>query len=101
MTLLFFSQAALDTIAFIRELGFPIFVALGLLWFLHKVWQYVTRKLDSKDDLVKVMVEQHEKHREKMVETQQELVKTQSEIRNVLVAQTELIKAIHTEVEAR
>jgi hypothetical protein len=46
--LLWFFQD-INILQIVKDLGFPISVAIGLLWFIYKVWVYVTKKVDEKD----------------------------------------------------
>lgn len=75
----------------IQRVGFPIAIALGLLWFLYKVWNYVTTKLDEKDILIKDIITKSDVHRDRMIDTQNNLTQTQRDITEILATHTELI----------
>lgn len=68
----------------LQKLGFPIFVALGLLWFLFKVWQYVTKKIDEKDTVITNQIDQSNTFRTNMLKTQDDIGNTLKAHKNIL-----------------
>lgn len=74
-----------QTIQAIQQIGLPSVIVLGLLWFLYKVWNYVTSKLDDKDKFIKEQLDRGHEHRERMVKTQETIGETLAEIKNIVI----------------
>lgn len=66
----------IDWIDIIQKLGLPVVLVLGLLWFLYQVWKYVTKKVDEKDELIKMQVSNSTEFREKLLISQTDIGRT-------------------------
>lgn len=54
----------------IQTLGFPIAIALALLYFAWKVYQNMTRKIDEKDRIIQESSELRREFQNKLIDTQ-------------------------------
>lgn len=84
MTLFFFDA---ELLVWIEKLGFPIVLVLVLTWFLFKVWQYVTSKLDERDKFLIRQIEHNEKFADDIIDTQKTHGSILGDIRDILKQQ--------------
>lgn len=84
-------QNDIDYSDWIQKLGLPTVLVLGLLWFLYKVWQYVTKKIDEKDVQIAESREYNKEFREQLLFTQNNLVNSQN---NIVITQNRIADRI-------
>jgi hypothetical protein len=72
MYILLFQETAGIT-SLIQTLGFPIAVAIMLLWFAWKVWQNMTEQVKAKDELIKQNVFDQKTFSTSLLESQQKI----------------------------
>lgn len=78
--ILLFFQGESAIIDAIKVVGFPVVVALALLWFAYKVWGYTTTQIEKKDTRLAKQAEEHQEFAIKIAETQNAMVSTQEDM---------------------
>lgn len=64
----------------IQTLGFPVVVALALLFFAYKVWGKQAIQIEKKDSLLETQAAQSNEFRNSLIMTQDKIIATQDKI---------------------
>lgn len=75
----------MDITELIKQLGFPIAIAVLLLWFLYQVWKYTVRKIDEKDQELRESAQSRRTFNTRLLESQEKIEQTMNNTHNLLV----------------
>ena len=78
--LLLFFQDTGAIVDAIKVVGFPVVVALALLWFAYKVWGYTTTQIEKKDSRLTKQADEHREFAMQIAETQDIMSKSFSDL---------------------
>lgn len=68
----------------IQQFGFPTVLSLALLWFCYQVYKDMARQVRDKDKIISAQIEHDKKFSADIVKTQDDIVRAQSEVTEIL-----------------
>lgn len=85
----------------LNTFGFPVALALGLLWFAYKVWVNQSAQLKDKDILIQNTFEKSESFRIKLIESQDKINTNQEKTFEAVDSLTDVMKEIKSVLQTQ